>query len=116
VVVFDVAFMMQRGVLVMFHARVKGPLYRYSNFFLLCEGAADVHVNMVYCCLVKGTGPAAVYCTLYCSSPLVHSSSLKDCKLNLMLAFRGSCSDVYIKCKYTTSSFQYKILKSDIPL
>lgn len=80
-------------------------LYRYNNFFLLCEGAANVHVNMVYCCLVKGTGPTAVYCTLYCSSPLVHSNSLKDCELNLMLAFRGSCSDVYIKCKYTTSPF-----------
>jgi hypothetical protein len=77
--------------------------YRNSNFFLLCEGAADVHVNMVYCCLVKGTDPAAVYYTLYFSSPLVYSNSLKDCELNLMLAFMGSCYDIYINCKYTAS-------------
>lgn len=57
-------------------------LYKNSNFFLLCEGAANVHVNTVYFCLVKGTDPVAFYYTLYFSSHLVYSNSLKDCEWN----------------------------------
>ena len=72
---FDVAFMMQKDVLVVFRAHC--PL-QVQYFSMLCEGAADVHVNVAYRCLVKRTDPAAVYCTLYFSSPLVYSNTLKD--------------------------------------